>query len=498
MGNILLQMLFDLATPGVSIDRVLNGPTNEVWIDPWVTYLEALGVKCERGTVQKLNVGKDRRISGVVVDKKTVSAQYYIAAMPVEVMAKLIQASPDLLAADPSLENIVELRKDVESMTGIQFYFREMLPLEAGHYMHLDSQWALTSLAQAQFWETDLSRYGDTTIRDILSVDISDWNTPGIKFNKTANECTRMEIKEEVWAQLQKCLPFLEGLEPATIYLDEAIVEDRGHVTNVEPLLVNQAKRWHLRPEASTAISNLFLASDYVRTHTDLATMEGANEAARRAVNAILEASRSPAAPCAIWNLHEPAVLSPWRWIDRHRFQRGLDWNSDFPVALRGLQIALSLTNVAATAVSRIFAPDGAAAPDTAVTPAEQEAIGDRIQAFIDAMEIGQPDALRPLFAPRAVITIGLRQGTLEELLPYVRRVGVSIQEIKSLYKLGGRVHLRLAIWLAESGEVPGGALIEGHVHVVFVWEGNRGWVIGSLRYRREGQPARLESLSVS
>ena len=37
-------------------------------------------------------------------------------------------------------------------------------------------------------------------------------------------------------------------------------------------------------------IPNLVLAADYVRTHTDLATMEGANEAARRAVNAILDA----------------------------------------------------------------------------------------------------------------------------------------------------------------------------------------------------------------
>ena len=37
------------------------------------------------------------------------------------------------------------------------------------------------------------------------------------------------------------------------------------------------------------------LAADYVRTHTDLATMEAANEAARRAVNGILCAAGSSA-----------------------------------------------------------------------------------------------------------------------------------------------------------------------------------------------------------
>ena len=58
---------------------------------------------------------------------------------------------------------------------------------------------------------------------------------------------------------------------------------------------MNLIDTWRLRPEAVTKIPNLFLASDYVRTDTDLATMEAANEAARRAVNGILEASGSDA-----------------------------------------------------------------------------------------------------------------------------------------------------------------------------------------------------------
>ena len=64
---------------------------------------------------------------------------------------------------------------------------------------------------------------------------------------------------------------------------------------NAEPLLVNTANSWSKRPEAFTNIKNFFLASDYVRTYTDLATMEGANEAARRAVNCIIKQSGSTA-----------------------------------------------------------------------------------------------------------------------------------------------------------------------------------------------------------
>ena len=59
------------------------------------------------------------------------------------------------------------------------------------------------------------------------------------------------------------------------------------------------------------------LAADYVRTYTDLATMEGANEAARRAVNAILDATGSSAARCMVWPLREPPALRPARTLDR-------------------------------------------------------------------------------------------------------------------------------------------------------------------------------------
>jgi hypothetical protein len=48
--------------------------------------------------------------------------------------------------------------------------------------------------------------------------------------------------------------------------------------------------------------------------------MEGANEAARRAVNGILDAERSPAARCPVWKLREPAIFGPARALDRVRW----------------------------------------------------------------------------------------------------------------------------------------------------------------------------------
>ena len=113
-------------------------------------------------------------------------------------------------------------------------------------------------------------------------------------------------------------------------FLDPDIENDParpGWLRNSEPLLVNLVDTWALRPEATTAIPNLFLASDYVRTHTDLATMEGANEAARRAVNGLLDAVKFDGSRCELWPLHEPEILVPWRLHDAARYQAGLPWD---------------------------------------------------------------------------------------------------------------------------------------------------------------------------
>jgi uncharacterized protein with NAD-binding domain and iron-sulfur cluster len=67
----------------------------------------------------------------------------------------------------------------------------------------------------------------------------------------------------------------------------------------------------------------LFLAGDYVRTNVDLATMEGANESARDAVNAVLDVSGSNAERCRKFTLYRATELEPLRRIDADRYAAG-------------------------------------------------------------------------------------------------------------------------------------------------------------------------------
>ena len=331
IGDMFVQYFFNIAEPTVNADRVLNGPTNDVWLGPWLDYLRSRGVEYHLDSRVRSIELRGGLVRGVTVERdRTVvqeHADYYVAALPVEVMATLI--TDEMVRVDPSLANIFPLSRNVGWMNGIQFYLSDDVPISRGHTIYLDSPWALTSISQRQFWPgVDLRRYGDGRIRGILSVDISDWDTPGL-FGKPARQCTREEVKNEVWEQLKRSLnvtgtTLLSDDNLRDWFLDPDVNPILG--TNSEPLLVNLVDTWRLRPTATTRIRNFFLASDYVQTFTDLATMEGANEAGRRAVNGILEACGVTASPCQIWNLHEPELLQAWRAHDLNRYRRGLPW----------------------------------------------------------------------------------------------------------------------------------------------------------------------------
>ncbi|MGH2841201.1 MAG: hydroxysqualene dehydroxylase, partial [Solirubrobacteraceae bacterium] len=323
-GFILLQLLFDLAKLGGAADRVLNAPTSEAWIDPWVEYLRSLGVALH-ADAPVTGIGFDgRRITGVTAGAERVRADHYIAALPVEQLRLLL--TPELRQADPALARLDRLV--TRWMNGMMFYLDRDVQLVHGHAIYIDSAWALTSISQAQFWDgIDLADYGDGRVEGILSVDVSEWERPGRRTGKVASKCTPQEIHEEVWGQLQDHLndgdeTLLDDANMLRSFLDPAIqFPNPTGATNLEPLLVNTAGSWADRPEARTRIPNLLLASDFVRTFTDLATMEGANEAARRAVNEILDTTGSGAERCEVWKLREPAIFAPARALDRVRWR---------------------------------------------------------------------------------------------------------------------------------------------------------------------------------
>ncbi|ELY79203.1 hydroxysqualene dehydroxylase [Natrinema gari] len=338
VGTIYLQLLFGQLDPSEPTERILNAPTNEAWIDPWVRHLETLGVEFRANTPVRDLAFDGRRITGVeLADGRTIAADEFVLAVPVEVAPAFV--TPALRRAAPELGRIERL--ETAWMNGIQFYLSEDVELTRGHQVYADAPWALTSISQRQFWtDYDLETRGPDDVEGVLSVIASDWDTPGIVHEKPARDCTREEIAAEVWAQLKT---HLNGADRrlrddmlVEWFLDPSIVETETGVENRSPLLINTVGSLRNRPPADVGVRNLTLASDYVRTNTDLASMESANEAGRRAANAVLD-RRGGRGRARIWELREPAVFEPLKRQDRLRYRLGLPHPAAVTQSLRGV-----------------------------------------------------------------------------------------------------------------------------------------------------------------
>src|SRR3569623_3087851 len=78
VGTISMQLILDYADTGVNNDRTMGGPTSEMWFDPWIAHLQALGLNLHAGTdIASLEVSGGA-ISGVKLGNgTTVTADYY-------------------------------------------------------------------------------------------------------------------------------------------------------------------------------------------------------------------------------------------------------------------------------------------------------------------------------------------------------------------------------------------------------------------------------------
>ncbi|RAY16965.1 hypothetical protein DPM19_02025 [Actinomadura craniellae] len=311
-------------------DRLLNAPTNEALIDPWVARLRALGVQfVSDATLTRLSVAGGRisgaQVSGAGGVATAVEADHYVLAVPVERAVPLL--NDDILAIDPTLKSLRDL--SVDWMNGLMIYLKRPINLANGHVAYAGQPWALTSINQAQFWKKKFgTTYGNGEVNDCLSVDISAWDRPGILYNKPARDCTKEQIFNEVIAQIRKAVPFgglrLTDSNIHSYFLDPAITGNgTPQAANDEPLMINSPGSWYNRPEAATKVPNLYLASDYVRAGINLATMEGANEAGRKAANAILEASGAGGTPAKLVDLWQPEIFNGLYANDDARFAAG-------------------------------------------------------------------------------------------------------------------------------------------------------------------------------
>ena len=306
-GYILLQLLFDLSRPGSQADRVLNGPTNDVWIDPWLAHLRSLGVDYRsEHQVQAIHCAGgriSRRRAWSPADNAYEETRRPLRRRAAGRGNAHSLASDELKQAEPRLAGLHRLR--TRWMNGIMFYLDRDVPLVArAHRLHRLALGADLDLAGAVLARRRARGDGRrASRRDPLGRCLR-LGGAGHRPRQAGDVLLegggpRGGLGAARGRAQDAGIDVLDDANVLAWFLDPAIVYPNPTTAmNLEPLLINTAGSWEHRPEAETAIDEPLPGLRLRSTYTDLATMEGANEAARRAVNGILERTGSNQPRC--------------------------------------------------------------------------------------------------------------------------------------------------------------------------------------------------------
>lgn len=384
-GTITVQLILDQLRTSSHVDSTLDGPTSGAWLDHWHDFLVLQDVKFRRGRLLDF-VARDGKVVPVLQGTRLddtagveVAADYFILALS---LPELHALAPRFLAAasaakltlptdndfdkvrrfvEASLGQADTLAKDLQRdeprgplqhLSGIQFYFGTDIRFWRGHTQYLDAPWGLTSIAQPQFWLR--ARGPRDPYRSVLSVDIGIWNQ---KYRGlTAWECKPDQLAMYTWEQIRdhhlKAFRAKYGEQadlpqPVAYALDnDLVLGNQGDARqDATPFLVNRTGAYPLRPGrlhpaggdwASMPrypiwAKQYVIAGTFVQTYTRLTSMEGANESARHAVNAVIAAADVPCEPCEIWDPEacEPPDLAWLIDLDRKLFERRLPHFTD-------------------------------------------------------------------------------------------------------------------------------------------------------------------------
>lgn len=301
-AEILMLLMFDFTGrgPETDADRAFDRPTSEAWFDDWHRELKRRGVKFVVNEVTGVHFDTAaQRVDRL--NTRTGSLPKFddvVLAVPVDDARKILATSADLIKADPELRRLVNTPVAQRTlvcgaMNGIVFYpDKVMKHLIEGHYLVVESPWALTAVYQSNDWWTAASPAGQ------FSVIISDWDSAS-PVAAAAKTLPDVAVANETWRQLQAAIPSLRTVaRPARYLIDPArSTWVNGERANDMPMLINRSRSWRERPHAGLTpgkVKNLVLAGDYVRATTDFASMEAANETGRRAARVLIQRHGSP------------------------------------------------------------------------------------------------------------------------------------------------------------------------------------------------------------
>lgn len=280
--------------------KLLRGPSNDVWFDPWVEMLRNKGVRFHfRSSLVEMQFDDvENRITGAIVEDQqgpsVVRADMYVVATNPYAAAEVIARTPEL-ARRPQLRLLKPLTQNApHTQVSFRLIFADEIrfPKPRTAFILTDSEFNLTLFAQEQVWYPDYIAPG---VGSLWTGTSCVGTVPGKLHGQPVETCTRKEFEEEVLYQIYRSAGLHDLLTAANngkSLRDFHLVGfevwhewrfSRSGIIHAQPKWVNSVNTQPYEPEQITDVSNLRLAGAHTRTDADLWSVEAAVESGRRA-----------------------------------------------------------------------------------------------------------------------------------------------------------------------------------------------------------------------
>ena len=233
--------------------QVMNQPTSEAWIDPWVEYLTSKGVRFHfKSEMSSLTPG------GAIINGELIKADEYVLATPPEIKVPNDQIS-------------------------FRFGFKRKISFEQHNiaFVLLDSKYNITFYPQDEHWSKEVN----------LGPVESLWSGTVIN-GKDAVKLKPDELLAEIKRQFLQSKYIRDIISEDDIVYEE-IFEDWYWDKKVKRL-VSKNPKWvnsvnEVRPLNITEYPNMWISGAHTKTTIDVWSMESAVESGKLASNLILE-----------------------------------------------------------------------------------------------------------------------------------------------------------------------------------------------------------------
>lgn len=314
--------------------QVMNQPTSEAWIVPWVKYLKSKGVKFYfNAELKKLNYYKDKITSTIVQFKNKyikVRGNYHIIATD-PFSAQIIYQNSNLdKLAKPYLKF-----NTVNNQISFRLAFNRKIKFSKNNmgFVLVDSPYNITFYPQEDHWiKTDLGLNGK--VKSLWSGTIILSYNKGSLTGKTATSLHPNELKKEIIHQFLQSEELIETIKENNngyilnkndiIYSE--IFEDweyqNGFLSSKNKKWVNNSYNEKYRPNNITPFINLFVSGGHTKTSVNIWSMESSVESGKMVSNIILK--RHNLEPAFIHKHQSNKYIKPFKELDDLLYQFNL------------------------------------------------------------------------------------------------------------------------------------------------------------------------------